>query len=249
MTAPAVVHVLPGDSLVAPFARARIAGEPLVCRECLVDGDVQGATLTDVWATREAYLSSQYPDKPDGFYRDRVRRPLETLLALPPGCEVNLWFEHELFCQVNLWFCLSLLRESDAVVYRVAPVAATGENRWKGFCDQDDPELERCFAARQPFEDPDIRLGADLWESYRCADHQTLLALAQNTSPCFSYLDEVARAAVAQDTRPALTLRRLIDAGHTSFPDAFRAFCQEEGVYGFGDLQVRRLFDAIVASR
>ncbi len=244
-----VLHVLPGDSLVEPFAQARIAGEVLVCRECLVDGDVQGASLDDVWAAREAYLSSDYPPKPDGFYRERVRAPLESLLAVPADSEVNLWFEHELFCQVNLWFCLHLLKDTQATVYRVTPLVAADADRWNGFCDQEDPELERCLAGRQPFGGADMRLGADLWRAYQSGDRDVLATLGRQASPCFPYLDEVVQAAVAKDTRPAATLQRLIAEGNTAFPDAFRAFCRAEAVYGFGDLQVKRLFDEITAAR
>ncbi|MEL7449440.1 MAG: hypothetical protein AAFN78_09540 [Pseudomonadota bacterium] len=248
MGAPTIVHVLPGDSLVEPFAQARITGEALVCRECLVDGDVQGATLDEVWAAREAYLSSSYPPKPEGFYRERVRTPLESLLSLTADSEVNLWFENELFCQVNLWFCLHLLKGTAASVYRVAPVMATDDDRWGGFCDHENPALERCFAGRQPFSDADRRLGADLWQAYQSGNQDALATLAKTRSPCFPYLDEVVEAAIAVDTRPAATLKRLIADGNTEFPDAFRAFCREEAVYGFGDLQVKRLFDAITAA-
>jgi len=40
-------HVLPGDSLVAEFAKTGIGGDVIVCRECLIVGDVDADILPD----------------------------------------------------------------------------------------------------------------------------------------------------------------------------------------------------------
>ncbi len=36
-----IIHVLAGDSLVEPFKNTNIKGEIVVCRECLIDGDLK----------------------------------------------------------------------------------------------------------------------------------------------------------------------------------------------------------------
>ena len=63
------IHVLPGDSLVEPFKETDIEGEIIVCRECLIDGDVKANNLEDFWQVRENYLSKNYGDE-NNFYKE-----------------------------------------------------------------------------------------------------------------------------------------------------------------------------------
>src|SRR5438552_1322160 len=45
------LHFLPGDAQVKEFRESGIGGETLVCRECLVEGDLSGADLWRVYKT------------------------------------------------------------------------------------------------------------------------------------------------------------------------------------------------------
>ena len=49
-------HILNGDSLHGHFPE-QIKGDVLIMRECLVDGDVQGAELEDLFSVREAFIT------------------------------------------------------------------------------------------------------------------------------------------------------------------------------------------------
>lgn len=45
-------------------------------------------------------------------------------------------------------------------------------------------------------------------------------------------------------------LQQIIDElGTEEFTLVFREFCKREGIYGFGDLQVKRLYDELLAGR
>lgn len=238
------IHVLPGDSLVETFEKTDIGGEIVVCRECLIDGDCLTDSLDDFWREREIYLSAAYP-KSDNFYRESVKTEFEKLLKVSPHDEINLWFEYELFCQTNMWFCLWLLKDKDVDVFRVAPAVRTESDLWKGFGSLSESDLEKCFAQRIKFSSEDITLGANLREAFQNKDFRRLSQLSETKSDCFPYLKEVCQAAIEMQTRPEERLQEIVSEGETDFGVIFQEFIKTEGVYGFGDLQVKRIYDRI----
>lgn len=240
------IHILPGDALVESFKETNIGGETVVCRECLIDGDVKAVDLDEFWQVREKYLSAAYP-KPPGFYRKEVRSEFEKFLNLPEKSEVNFWFEHELFCQVNLWFCLWLLSDKTLELYRVAPIIKNKEDIWQGFGVLDKKELEECFDRRIKFGREDVQLGKDLWEAFCSEDAESLKRLGETDSDCFFYLKEVCAAAIVKHSRPKAVLQKIIARGETDFGRIFREFNKTEGIYGFGDLQVRSICESLSA--
>ncbi len=239
------IHVLPGDALTENFKQTKIDGEIIVCRECLVEGDVKADNLKDFWQVRARFIEKNYGEG-DGKYFQNVAGELERLKnSAENGAEINLWFEYELFCQVNLWFTLYLLRETDAKIYRVAPFVRNENDVWKGFGDLSAEALEKCFAERVEFSEKDIKLGANLWRAFQNADYETLEALAANESKCFPFLKEVCRAASEKNSRPRRVLEGIIADGKTDFAEIFPEFSARAGVYGFGDSQVKRILAEI----
>lgn len=238
------LHFLPGDSLVEHFRESGISGEIAVCRECLIEGDLMATDREEFWQVREEYLSSAYPPEDRNFYREHVVREFEKLQTADAG-EINLWFEHELFCQVNLWFCLDLLRDTTADIYRITPLVKEKSDIWKGFGRLATGELRMCFEQRERFGQSDMLLGADLWNAYQKRDFQQLRKLSDMESKCFPYLREVGQAAVEQEHRPQATLAKIMATDDSGFGKVFQKFNEIEAVYGFGDLQVRRLYDQL----
>jgi hypothetical protein len=234
------IHVLPGDALADNFKDSGIAGETVVCRECLVEGDVRAANPEDFWKVRAGFIKSAYGEDEEKYFAEVVTE-FEKLKNLAPGTEVSLWFEYELFCQTNMWFCLSLLQNTRASLYRVAPVVRTEADVWKGFGNLSAEDLKKCFAERIKFGEDDIRLGARLWQAYQNADYETLEKLSETESECFPRLKEVCRAEIEKNSRPQKVLREIIENGSTDFAEIFPEFTTRAGVYGFGDAQVKRL--------
>jgi len=237
-----VIHVLPGDSLVEKFRKTNIAGQVIICRDALVVGPIDAETPLEFWEQRAHFILAEYgEDEID--YHEKVADEIERLSEVPVEAEVNLWFEYELFCSVNMWFCLSLLSPAGAAVYRIEPVVLNTEDRWKGFGLLDDADLKKCFDARTKFSAEDIDLGVNLWNAYRQNDNDRLLELAQTESACFPYLKEVCDAAAERDKRPLEILAEIHFEGKTEFEVIFAEFSRRAGVYGFGDLQVKRILD------
>lgn len=237
-----IYHVLPGDSVAAEFRNTNIDGDVIVCRECLVVGPVDAETPFEFWGQRSRFILSEYGED-EIEYHEKVADELEKLSDLSVADEVNLWFEYELFCSVNLWFCLSLLQSSDATIYRVEPTDLDEIHRWDGFGRFEADDLKACFELRTEFSKGDIELGVALWQAYRRKDHAALSDLATSEPPCFPHLKEVVAAAVTKNTQPLETLKAITSGGETDFGKIFVEFKKRAGVYGYGDLQVKRLLD------
>jgi hypothetical protein len=238
-----IYHVLPGDSLVEEFKKSKIDCEIIVCRECLVVGDVDADILPEFWYQRARFILSEYGED-EIEYHDRVADELAKLLDLVENDEVNLWFEYELFCSVNMWFCLSLLAGTGAAVYRVNPPIPSAAQKWKGFGGVDADSLALCLFCRKQFGQDGIVFGGKLWDAYRRKNWPRLWELSRNEHECFRFLNEVADAAIAEDIAPRRILAEIKAEGKSDFEtEIFPEFTSRAGVYGFGDLQVRRLLD------
>ncbi len=239
------LHVLAGDALAESFENCNIEGEMIVCRECLVVGDVKAASLEEFWQIRAKFITNNYGEKEENYYQYSAGE-FEKLRTLATSeTEVNLWFEYDLFCQVNLWFCLYLLQESKAKIFRVLPVVRQSDQIWKGFGGLDKETLEKCFAERAEFNEAEILRGANLWKAYQIADFETLEKLSETKSACFPYLQEVCRAEIEKASVPAKILQRIMATGKTDFTEIFTEFTTQAGVYGFGDTQVKRILSEI----
>jgi len=238
-------HVLPGDALAEDFKRAEIeADETIVCRECLIEGAVDGENLQDFWTVRANFINLTYGSG-DAKYRKQVVGEFEKLQNTNGGDEIYLWFEHDLFCQANMWFCLSLLSESETEIYRVAPLLSDKKEIWKGFGKSSADDLRKCFERKIKFSREGVRLGANLWTAYRNKDYAELEKLGKIKSECFPKLEVVCLAEIEKDVRPQRALKKIIAEGATDFGKVFEIFSRREGIYGFGDAQLKNIYEAI----
>jgi hypothetical protein len=239
-----IFHILNGDALAEKFPGEALEGERIVFRECLVEGPLDGATPAAFWETRARFIGETYGETHAG-YQAGVVSEVEKIRRIPGGAEVNLWFEHDLFCQVNTWFLLAMLEErvDNLLVNRVMPQADPGADVWRGFGPADGERLVAAYWNRVPLTRADLALGRDLWEAYRRHDLQRLEALAARETQRFPHLREVVRAHA--ERYPAL--EDIVSAGTTDFPTIYREFFRREGIYGFGDSQVRHLLAEVNA--
>ncbi len=237
-------HVLPGDAVAEKFAETGIEGEIIVCRECLVDGDVKAENPADFWNVRAEFIEKSFGE-PRGKYFQTVVAEFEKLENVSSDAQVNLWFENELFCQTNLWFCTSLLEDSGAEIYRVAPISENENELWSSFGGNDAEDLRRAESAKIKFAAQDLKLGADLWRSFQNSHHAALERLAQTESDCFPHLAAFCRAAAEIKTRLPEILREISNEKHSDFAEIFAEFSSRAGVYGFGDAQVKRILAEI----
>lgn len=241
-----VFHILNGDALAGTFASGGIHGEVIVCREALIDGPVSFVSDEAFWNGRASFVQDHFDAGTDEYDR-MVRQEFKKISSLTPNDDVFLWFEHDLFCQANMWFILSLLNASGVTkVYRISPLPKLN-TKWEGFGQHTPEDLKACLSNRVEFSPSDLSLGDDLWRAYSQNDINRLSTLSGTVSPCFPRLDEVCKAEVdrKKSARPRRVLQEIVGKGHADFSEIFRLFSQREGVYGFGDSQVKLILREI----
>ena len=249
------LHLLNGDHLAHQLQGASYFQTHLVFREALIVGPVTGSSLDEFWKLRSEFITTSYGVTAEEYSQKTISE-IERLHSIPEDMEICLWFEDDLFCQVNLWFILTLLTDSRKIkIFRVFPPETIPENRWKGFGGASTAALEQAYEARVPFTSSDLALGKNLWEAYRLGDGAQLTELSKSVSPCFRHLEEVCQAqldrisADPSQRRPEKLILELLAKGITDFDTLFSQFSEREGIYGFGDLQVRELFDYLVSTK
>jgi hypothetical protein len=240
------VHVLNGDALARDF---EIEGKVIIVREALMEGPVDADSYDKFWKIRSEFHSNESEDN-TSRYQIEVEAEFEKLKRLRNISAINLWFDHDLFCQINMWFVVDFLTEHavNVTLYRVMP-STQMENIWSGFGKMNDADLRECYRRRQKFQESDIRLCVDLWNAYRVNDLESMKLLSLKQSPCFPLLSDAVEAHVErfpkENARPQKRLREILKQGHQDFHDVFSEFVKTEGVYGFGDLQVKDMLRAL----
>lgn len=244
-------NILNGDCLAEQLKATKLNQEFIICRECLIDGNVSGDGLPEFWEIRAKFIIDNFGA--DDYYQ-KVVQELDKIKKLPKGPDVCLWFENDLFCQVNMWFMLSLLpKQSNLKLYRVFPVIENDADIWKGFGIATSETLEKAYTTKVPFQAQDIELGVNLWTAYQSQDYLKLIELSKQNSNCFQYLEEVCQAHIdrfPKDNslgRPERVIKEIIEETQSKdFQEVFAEFSAREGIYGFGDLQVKKIFERLI---
>jgi hypothetical protein len=240
------VHVLNGDALAENFP---FVGMQVVCRECFIEGPVVADNLDELWKLRAKFIAEAFDDEETAYY-GFVKDEFEKLLAIEPEDDINLWFEHDLFCQTNLWFTLYYIQTNNLPnPLFISTPPAHGHDLWSGFGKMSANDLKTCFENRTKFSPKDIELGVSLWRAYAEYDIAKLLSLGQTKSNCFPLLKEVCIAhhdrVNPEIQRPFKKLAELRARGLDDFDSLFAEFMKTEGIYGFGDLQVKNMLTQI----
>ena len=245
-------HILNGDALKDQFP-TDLSGEIIVLRECLVDGSVEGDTLEELLATRATFISQYYEGITEEKYYEKILPEFQKILNIPPLSEVTLWFEEDLFCQVNFWFTIHFLqhflqhRIPNISIYLVKP---NPPNQYSfGYLSQE--ELVGLYHQRQLLRKKETL--ASLWPYYQKNKTAELLKVAETLSTDYPFLIPAVNAHLNRIPKegtigyPSEVLLQIMEEiGTKDFDVVFRLFNKRAAIYGFGDLQVRRLWKKII---
>lgn len=234
-------HILNGDALKSQFPNA-IDGEIIVFRECLVEGPVSDENIDEFFNQRADFLSLHYGSSVDE-YREKVFLELSRLKTI--DCQrINLWFEDDLFCQSNLWFLLHYIyRYTDhRDLHLVRPKS---HNRF-GFGGLSEEELINAFQSSIPLDDGEKL--SELWIAYCQNDFEQLRAISND----YAFMIPAVQAHIDRQQdgnnigRPMESLQKIVSkVGDADFATVFKLFSERESIYGFGDLQVKRLLQEL----
>ncbi len=239
-------HVLNGDSLKEMFPDI-IEGEIIVMRECLIDGEVQGQTREAFFETRATFLSMNYGGSKQDYYQKSVKE-FDKINLIQKDSKIHLWFEDDLFCQVNLWFVAHLLVENNRMdhVYLIRPET----HDQYGFGGLSKTELNEAYTKRTELKH--LAAIAELWTLYQNNESERMLEVAIKLEARYPFLIRAVKAHIDRlpngnlEGRPLRSLRAIMKELNTKdFAPIFREFTKRESIYGFGDLQVKRLLNQI----
>jgi hypothetical protein len=249
-----VYNILNGESLAYSFPDAKIEGNIIVIREGLIDGELSGDNLHDFWQSRAKYMKITETE-----YNNSVVKEFKKIINAPDNSEFNLWFEYDLFCQVNMWFVISIIN-SLPITKKVFAVYTsyldkTSKQFWNGFGPANSDELKVCYANRIALSKADINFGHELWKAYKNSNLEELTNLSKHQSLAFPYIQQVVNAHVDRfpkdgtKGRPEKVIEDITKNISTDFHEVFKEFWNRESIYGFGDSQLKHLYDKVMHNR
>ena len=243
----AIYHILNGDVLKDQFPK-NILGEKIIARECLVDGNVSGETLQELYVSRVSFLNTHYEPLTFEEYFEKTIQEFNAILQIQEPSSIHLWFEDDLFCQVNFWFVSHLLSTSKITkdIFLIRPPV---HNQY-GFGGLSTEELMQIYQNKQQLKD--IHVFANLWNHYQAGDLVALLKIATTNTKEYPFLRDAVQAHIDRipnensSGRPIETLKILIkEFNTTDFSILFKEFSKRESIYGFGDIQVKRMLNSL----
>ncbi|MFZ9045211.1 MAG: DUF1835 domain-containing protein [Cyclobacteriaceae bacterium] len=237
-------HILNGDALAERFP-PELEGNLIVCRECLCEGPVGKESLNELYLERENYLSTTYPEIDHLHYSSDISSEFEKIRRIPNGSDIYLWFEQDVFCQVNLWFILYLLAQSDFV--GSIQLVITNQKSPYAFSGYSEEELLDLYRDSIPISE--LLLWAQLWKSFQQKQVTILEDTGKKLNRTYPFLTVAIHALLdsipSEDSlsRPSRVLQEIIASQEDeNFQSIFQEFCTREAIYGYGDLQVKRLY-------
>ena len=240
-------HILNGDALQQRFP-STIQGEQIVFRECFVSGPRGRTTDPNFWNQRLNYLQQLAPETTPTLFENKVVQEIDKISRITPADTVYCWFEEDLFCQVNFWTCIDLLSPQEACeVFWVRPLPGYAY----GYAGMNNQQCLKALEKAVPVDDSNQKLLAQLAVAY---DQKDLAKMAQLAEQIPAILEPVRIAVQLEISRhqngggPQQIMRGILTSQvHPSFGSAFQAFMQQAPEYGFGDLQVKRIFEDVLS--
>lgn len=240
-------NILNGDSLKERFPK-KIKGEIYIARECLVDGNVNFTTNEELFEQRSNFVSKNFSEFTKEDYFNYTVSQFNSISNLPKNSEINLWFEDDLFCQVNLWFIFTLLK-SEQTLYLIRPK----KNSPYSFGHMTQEELIFSFHKKTKINKTEFEKLKQLWLNYQKNDIDSLKIISQELNTKFPFLIPVIKAhenRISIDNKisfleqECLTLIKKLKT--KDFIPFFKAFSNQFGIYGFGDIQVSNIHKEII---
>lgn len=246
-----MLQILNGDAL-AEALPSNILGRIAIVRECLIEGPIEAESIQELWIARSKYLSERYPEAGQDDYFTKVVPEFGRILTASTSTEVYCWFERDLFCQVNLWFVMSLLKNHTGDIFLVLPNETTDLE--KGFAGMNERELVRAFRNARLLKSNGRHVLSHLWTMYQDQNINEAITLATQVEPELPFLLPAVQAwkdAIPHGDnlgKPKTALKSIIAELQTDdFARIYHTFHSRYPIYGFGDIQVQRMWEEIKA--
>lgn len=239
-----IFHVLNGDTLAGIFPEA-IPGERIIFREALVDGPVNPTANLALWEVRAEFILKDYPNSSSQDYYQFSYLEILKIKSIPSGAKIYLWFEEDLFCQVNLWFILNYLKDQDIDVFLVLPFK---DSPYHFSLMQEQELIESYQSKAHALSRKEMEILARIWTHFQHEEVYEALLIADSFQERFPFLKlavEAWRDSIPVGDYPGKPKATILEIQKelqtTEFEPIFREFQNRLPIYGFGDLQVKKM--------
>lgn len=215
-----------------------------VCREALIEGPID---INDFFNSRAEYISEIHGVSTNG-YHELSTCQFNKIKSIPDNADINLWFEDDLFCQCNLWFIIDLLlsRSLKANIYLVRPTS----DSWLGFGSMEEKLFAQAYKNRTLLTTENLSDFQKLWFIYSQQIKDDPKEVAEKLITLIPRLPLVIEAHLERLeplNRPLETLKKIMsEMENHDFPSVFKEFCIREGIYGFGDTSIKKMYDNLL---
>jgi len=247
---PSLLHVTNGDSAGNTLRQTSLGGAVLPWQDVLHEGPVPAGPRPDLRQARAAFLSGCGWGRRQDVLSALERRDQQLVQALRDGCQVVLWFEHDLYDQLQLIDALALAAGAASAEGAARPGTLElivvgefpGRPSFRGLGELTADELETLWPARTPAGPAALAAATRAWAALRRPDPVELAACARAGVPELPFLAPALRRLLAELPAPADGLSgteryalRAIDAGAATPAAAFLAAQDLEEAPFLGD--------------
>jgi len=149
---------------------------------------------------------------------------------------------------VNLWFVVHLLKQHKGHLYLISPTTDLIE----GFGGMNELQLEEAYRNAKMLTPNERHILSDMWSIYQRGDVSEALTLSKQVVPELPFLYPAVLAWKESiphgdyPGKPKTALKEIASELNTDdFGKIFRAFHVKYAIYGYGDLQVKRLWEEL----
>lgn len=246
------LHITNGNNLADYLQELHYNGEFLAWQEMLCEGPTTEDVDSDLFfELRRKFLSEYYDIE---INEKEFKRELDILNHSEQFGEIVLWFEYDLFSHINLMAVISLLKQKKVKtpLYFVSSGRVKGEKDLKALLDLKPDQLHKHYQNKIKLSEEDVNLMCSLWRIYCGKDHNIFKPFIVKKS-VFIYLSSCLKAHLERfpDSKTGLstlelhTLHMIADHKIKSKRHLLGYLLNFQGYYGFGDLQIDKMIDAL----
>lgn len=248
----APLHITNGSSLTEYLKDLGITGTFLTWHEILCEGPTIREIDTNAFVeTRRSFLNEFYNIDIDEY---EFKKEMYKLDDVSDYSEIVLWFEYDLFCHINLVGVISLLTQKkiDLPMYLVCSGRIKEAKELKGLTELLPEQLLQHYKDKVRLTEEDIDIAKSVWDIYCGKDHNLLKPYIVKTSS-FKYLNNCLKAHLKRfpDSKNGLcalehNILTLIKENEIKSRHHLLGYALNyQGYYGFGDIQLKRMIDAL----
>jgi hypothetical protein len=214
---PSPLHVTNGDSAGNTLRQTSLGGAVLPWQDVLHEGPVPAGARADLRKARAAFLSGCGWGSGQAVLAALERRDQQLVQALRDGCQVVLWFEHDLYDQLQLIDALALAASAAGTASAANAEGAGGQGTlelivvgefpgrpsFRGLGELTADELETLWPARVPAGPAALAAATRAWAALRRPDPVDLAACARAGVPELPFLAPALRRLLAELPAPA----------------------------------------------